>query len=957
MCKFHFITDKVYNVSVDMGVHYLERFVVVDLETTGHSPENKDKIIEIGIVVIEDDKIVEKRNTLLNPNKSIPPFISNLTNITDEDVIDAPMFDEKADTVVELFKDSYLIAHNVPFDMGFLNFELKNSARPILNNLVIDTVELSRILYPKAPGYKLGQLAEYLDITHNEPHRALSDAIVTARLFLKLKEKLRTLPFETLDHLSKIEKSLKSDLHFLLDAFKEEAMFSIPEDETIVSHNGLAFKMESDIEETIHEDTLSYGDYLDDIYEVGGSLSDHLKNYQKRPGQRDMSEIIFDAFQVKKHGLIEAETGTGKSLAYLLPAVYEAVQTNKRIVISTYTTQLQTQLLEEEIPLLEKLVPFDFHVVLLKGRNHYISLERFSYELANSYSDNYDITLTKAIILIWLTETVTGDIDEIQLPTSGYAFYNRISSDAEGQVDPSSPWFRYSYYLRSKRKAQKANIVITNHALLCTDMFNNYQFLPSYSKLIVDEAHHLENTAAHHYGLKLDNITLHFTLNQIGRTEDNKLLDQIISKYVESLQEIPIDKWDTIFDQAKREIDDLFQYIYDYVLHRRKADKALSDVGRIQYRFDEREEAAGAWDSLKEIVSRVTLYLRDLIHILSLIDAHLEEVKDYDKHDKQDILHIIENLQMFIDRLELLFLVEQAVNHVQWIEIDSKGINSTIYLYSEPTDVSSLLMEELFSKKDSVILTSATLTMKNTFDFIRKRLGLDKDEIIAERIVSPFSFSEQVQLLVPNDFPALTHKENDSFVYATSEAILSLAEITDGRMLVLFTSYDMLRKTYKLLKEIMSDSDNSYMLIGQGITSGSRSRLKKNFQSFERSILLGTSSFWEGVDIPGEDLSCLMIVRLPFQPPNHPVFEAKSSELKEQGKNPFMELSLPNAVIKFKQGFGRLIRTVNDRGIVFVCDARIINARYGKYFTDSIPDVPILYDSTHQLINKAEDWF
>ncbi|MHA6251125.1 ATP-dependent DNA helicase DinG [Oceanobacillus sp. CAU 1775] len=936
-------------------MQYLERFVVVDLETTGHSPENKDKIIEIGIVIIENDKIVEKRNTLLNPNKSIPPFISNLTNIKNEDVEDAPIFEEKADTVVELFKDSYLIAHNVPFDMGFLNTELKNSGRTTLNNRVIDTVELSRILFPKAPGYKLGQLAEYLDINHNDPHRALSDAIVTAKLFLKLKEKLSKLPFETLDHLSKIEKLLKSDLYFLLEEFKEKAMMDIFDEPNLVTYNGLAFKMEDDIEEIYNEDKLSYGDFLDEVYEAGGSLSKHLKNYEKRPGQRDMSEIIFDAFQVNKHGLIEAETGTGKSLAYLLPAVYEAVHTKSRIVISTYTTQLQSQLLEEEIPLLQQLVPFDFHVVLLKGRNHYLSLERFSYELANSDSDNYDITLTKAILLVWLTETLTGDIDEIQLPTSGYSFYNRVSSDAEGKTDGQSPWVRYSYYLKAKRKAQKANIVITNHALLCTDMFNDYQFLPSYNKLIIDEAHHLENTAAHHYGLKLDNVTLHYTLNQIGRTEDNKAFDQIISKYIESLQEIPLDKWDVIFDQAKREIDDLFQFIYNYVFQRRKNDKALSDIGRIQYRFNEQEEIAESWEHLKEVVSRVTLYLRDLIHILALIDDQLEEKKDYDKHDKQEILHIIENLQLFIDRLELLFLVQSSVNHVQWIEIDSKGINSTIYLYSEPTDVSTLLMDELFSKKDSVILTSATLTMKNTFDFIRKRLGLDKEEIIAERIVSPFSFKEQVQLLVPNDFPALTHKDNDEFIYATSEAILSLAEITEGRMLVLFTSYDMLRKTYKLLKEIMDD--NKYMLIGQGITSGSRSRLKKNFQSFERSILLGTSSFWEGVDIPGKDLSCLMIVRLPFQPPNHPVFEAKSNELKEQGKNPFMELSLPNAVIKFKQGFGRLIRTVNDRGIVFVCDARIINARYGKYFTESIPDVPILYDSTHQLIDKAEDWF
>ena len=933
----------------------MNKFVVIDLETTGHSPENKDKIIEIGMVVIKNDEIIDKRNTLLNPNKSIPPFITNLTNITNDDVKDAPVFHEKADKVIELFKDSYLIAHNVPFDMGFLNFELENNGRPILRNPVIDTVELSRILFPKAPGYKLSQLADYLDIEHDDPHRALSDAIVTAELFLKLKEKLKSLPYETLSHLLNLEKMFKSDLFELLNEFMERASFEVAKDPQLVTHNGLAFKMEEEIVEDDNVIDSSFGDYLDNIYEENGSLEAHLTNYEKREGQRDMSETIFDAFQVKKHALIEAETGTGKSLAYLIPALYEAKKDNKRIIVSTYTTQLQTQLLEEEIPLIKSLVPFTFHAVLLKGRNHYISLERFSHELGNNQADNYDITLTKAILLIWLTETLTGDLDEIQLPTSGYAFFNRISTDAENQVDVYSPWFRYSFYTRAKRKAQKADLIITNHALLCTDMFNDYQFLPSYNKLIIDEAHHLENTAAHHYGLKLDNITLHFTLNQIGKSEDNKIFSQITGKYAATLQEIPLEKWNKTFDNTKLEIDEFFQYLHAYIIRQRKKNKALSDVGRIQYRFDDQDEDTTSWNAMKEMVARITFQFRDLIHMLSLIDSYLEQEKNYDKYDKQDFLNMIENLQTFIDRFELLFLVEQTVNHVQWIEVDSKGMNSTVHLYSEPTDVSSLLMDELFAKKDSVVLTSATLTMKDDFHFIVKRLGLPENRLITQQINSPFSFKEQVQLLVPNDFPDIKYGNMDDYTYATSEAILSLAEITEGRMLVLFTSYDMLRNTYKLLKEIMDD--DKYMIIGQGITSGSRSRLKKNFQSFERSILLGTSSFWEGVDIPGKDLSCLMIVRLPFQPPNHPVYEAKSKELKENGKNPFMELSLPNAVIKFKQGFGRLIRSTNDRGIVFICDARIIKARYGKIFTDSIPEVPITYDSTHKLIEKANEWF
>lgn len=931
----------------------MNKFVVIDLETTGHSPENNDKIIEIGMVTIEEDKITKKNNTLLNPNKKIPPFITTLTNITNDDVKDAPVFAEKADKIIELFQDSYLIAHNVPFDMGFLNAELKDNGRPILRNSVIDTVELSRILYPKAPSYKLSQLAEYLAIEHDEPHRALSDAYVTAQLFIMLKKKLFSLPYETLANLMSLEKMFKSDLHGLLSEAMDKASFELHEDTELVTYNGLTFKMKDDNPRDDIILSMSFGDYLDNIYEEDGMLEKQFSAYEKRTGQREMSETVYDAFRTKQHALIEAETGTGKSLAYLLPALYEVVQEKKRLIISTYTTQLQTQLLDEEIPLVKKIVPFPFDAVVLKGRSHYISLERLAYELHNSDKDNYDVTLTKAILVVWLTETATGDIDEIQLPASGYSFFRRISADAEGKLDVASPWFRYSFYTRAKRRALRADLVITNHALLCTDMFNDYQFLPAYDKVIIDEAHHLEDTAAHHYGLKLDNITMNYTLNQIGRHEDPKMFAAVVGKYKDSLSEVPFEKWDKLIDETKNEIEELFQYLFAYVTKQRKKDKSLSDIGRVQYRFNEEEETTD-WNIVIEMVNRLLFNYRDLIHFLSHIDTTLEQVKHYDKNDKQELNQMMDRFQRYIDELELLFLVKSEIRHVQWIEIDTKGYNQAVYLYSEPTSVSTLLKDELFAKKDSVILTSATLTMKNSFQFIVKRLGVPEDRLSTKQITSPFSFEEQVQLLIPNDFPDIKYGNMDDYIYATSEAILSLAEITDGRMLVLFTSYDMLRKSYKLLKEIMTDN---YMLIGQGITSGSRARLKKNFQSFDRSILLGTSSFWEGVDIPGEDLSCLMIVRLPFQPPDHPVYEAKSKEIKEHGKNPFMELSLPNAVIKFKQGFGRLIRSTNDRGIVFICDARVKEARYGKYFTESIPNVPILYDSTQQLLEKAREWF
>src|SRR5690625_816912 len=931
----------------------MNKFVVIDLETTGHSPN--DKIIEIGLVVIEKTKIVGEYTTLLHPGQAIPTFISNLTGITDEDVKDAPQFIDKANEITNFFNDSYLVAHNVPFDLNFLNDELSDHELNILTNPVLDTVELARILFPQAPGFKLAQLADFFQIEHKDTHRALSDAYVTAELFLILKEKLLSLPYETMTHLLKLEKIFHSDFYSLLLKQQRQITPKMMNHDDVETYNGLAFKHIDDSQEdhTLFELT-SFGDFLDDIYESDGTMQREIPNYEKRPGQREMSEHIFDAFQATKHGLIEAETGTGKSLAYLIPAIYEAVHHHERIVISTYTTQLQSQLLEEEIPLVRKLISFPFKVALLKGKSHYISLERFARELSQDKQDNYDIALTKAMLLVWITETVTGDIDEIHLPTGGYYFFQGVSTEAEGGIDPQSPWFLRSYYQKARIKAQQADIIITNHALFSTDMFNEYKFLPSYEKAIIDEAHHLETTASRHYGLKLDYVTMQYTLNQLGLSYENNWLGQTLVSYPETKNKLSTEKWDDIFNQAKYEIDDLFRTIFQYVIDQNKHKKSFSDVGRIQYRFDEKKENEEQWNTIKEMVIRLTFNLRDLIHLLTVLDQHFEKKGMSTKFDREDLQQKIKSLQSFIDHLEQLFLIDHEIEQVRWIEAEAYGAKNAVYLYSEPADISTLLTNDLFNQKQSIILTSATLTMRNSFTYIQKRLGLKPENVFVHKIDSPFSYRDQLQLLVPNDFPDINNHLDD-FIYSTCEAILSLAKVTKGRMLVLFTSYDMLRKSHQILKETM-DLDE-FMLIAQGISSGSRTRLKKNFQTFERSILLGTSSFWEGVDIPGDDLSCLMIVRLPFQPPNHPVYEATSAELKEQGKSAFFELALPHAVIRFKQGFGRLIRSANDRGIVFICDARILKARYGKFFTESIPQVPIIHDSTYELMNQAEEWF
>src|SRR5690625_854078 len=926
------------------------KFVIVDLETTGHSPEQGDRIIEIGIVVIQNNEIIATYSTLLNPGIDITPFITNLTNISNSDVKNSPTFSEIAPDIISFFKDAYFIAHNVPFDLRFLNYELQKIDLPELTNKTIDTVEVSRILFPQAPSYKLTELAAYLHINHDIPHRALEDALVTAKIFFEIQKRFRDLPYETIDQLLKLEKYFKSDLYEILKYQRNNLSFSSKEEGKYNVFQGLAFKKIPEIKKYDEEHEYKFGPLLDNIYEEEGKLKRFLNNYEKRLGQREISELIFDSFTHKHHSLIEAGTGIGKTIAYLIPALYKAVTDGQRIVLSTYTTQLQAQLLNNEIPVLEKVLPFPFSVAMLKGQRHYLSLERFAFELNEQTVDtNYDIALTKAMILVWITETDTGDIDEIQLSKSGYYFFEQINTRAEGSINSDSPWFRYSYYIHAKKRAQAAHLIVTNHALLCTDLYNNYEFIPAYNYVIIDEAHHFAQAAARQGALTVENTVINYTLNQLGTSEELRFISSITNE----LTTFPFNErnWNLMFEEVKLAVNELFQAIISYVKNKGKKLQSMSDTGRIQYRLDSKLDGNSSWYGISEISSNVIFLLKDIIKILNKLseETKLSQIK-LDQREK-DINFYIETLNKYIKTLDSFFNPKNLAQKVKWIEIES---NERVFLFEKPLKIADYLQAHLFSKKESVVFTSATLTMRDSFSHIINQLGLSREEVITKQIHSPYNYEEQILFAVPKDFPQINEDE-EQFIYATCEAISSIAEVTEGRTLVLFTSYNMLKKCYYLLQETI-DIDE-YRLIAQCITSGSRMRLQKNFQCFEKAIVLGTSSFWEGIDIPGEDLSSLIIVRLPFQPPNHPVYQAKAKELEKMGKNPFYSLALPEAVLRFKQGFGRLIRSHEDRGVIFVCDSRIMTASYQSFFTKSIPNLKIHFEDTSVLLKKIEKWF
>ncbi|WP_413309209.1 ATP-dependent DNA helicase DinG [Bacillus sp. 1P10SD] len=931
----------------------LNKFVVIDLETTGNLPKKGDKIIQFAAVVIENGTITEQFSSLINPQKAIPAFIEELTGINDEMVKGAPLFSEITEKIQSLLEEAYFVAHNVLFDLSFLQEELIQAGHEGFYGPVLDTVEMARILYPTADGYKLTDLAEKENLRHDRPHQADSDAQVTAELFLILLKRLTALPSLTLRQITHLSGGLKGDLQQLLDELliKRDKRKLDNLSETIEIFHDIALrKNQIELKDVATESDFSYPiteEEKSDVVKQGFDV------FEKRSGQFKMMDTVYQALHSERHALIEAGTGVGKSLGYLLPLAYFTKIHKHPIVVSTHTIQLQEQILKKEIPLLTAILPFKIRTVLLKGRNHYLSLEKFSQTLTDE-NDNYDTTLTKMQILVWLTETETGDKDELNLSSGGLIYWNKIKNEAT-VYSQNQQWQEKDFYLKAKRAAHDTDIIITNHSLLLSDIKGEGSILPNFEYVVIDEGHHLEKVAGQFFGHSLDYLSTRLLLGQFGVFEQKQLfydLEKLLSQTTVKKLNFQTSEINQLVIDMNYEMDEFFKMIALFAKTKLPKNKGFNRV-KVRYTHS---DGGKEGNGLKHCAERFAFLLKDLhakvIERLDLINNEIQALSIEQKHKIEEINLFLKELSELRDTIMNCFIKESK--DVKWIEMDTRSPQNVTTFIAQPASVASSLKKFFFQKKKSVILTSATLTVNNSFDYMMKEIGMDNDSPIQMIIPSPFEYNKQVQLFIPEDLPEVNTVTLDDYVIAITEHIITIAEATKGRMLILFTAYDMLKKTYELIKE--SGFLDEFVLIAQGITSGSRTRLTRNFQRYDKAILLGTSSFWEGVDIPGEDLSCLVIVRLPFSPPDEPLTEAKCQLIVQNGGNPFSEYSLPEAILRFKQGFGRLIRTENDRGVMFVFDKRIITTKYGKSFLQSIPSVPIKKGTIDELVLQIQPW-
>jgi DNA polymerase III epsilon subunit family exonuclease len=848
----------------------LPEIVCLDLEATGMS-SSPDHVIEIGAVRFRGSEVIGRYHTLLNPGVRLPPMIRRMTGISDRELAAAPRLRQVLPQLRAFIAGAGLLAHGAGYDIAFLGDTL--GVRPGEVE-VFDSLDAARVVCPGAPSYSLGALCDLVGLTHPRPHHALEDAEATFRLFLELVRLGGALPTSTLGELRRLTANSSHSLHTFFHVLVQPAAEAVAPSPTP--------DWASPQPRQPLMDRLGAAELTDLVGATGPLASE--PGWELREVQQQMTLAVAQAFERRVNLVCEAGTGTGKSLAYLVPALAWAASGDSQVYISTYTINLQEQLLHKDLPLAARLLGLPLRAVLLKGRGHYLGRLRWEQlvlgtELAEQGGgivemegiDPAELLIFKLKLTVWLSRTHTGDRDELRLFGQEERLWRSVASEwsdcrsAECLNGPTP-----CFYHRSRERAASADVVVVNHALLLADAFSESSSLGRAKNLVIDEAHHLEEAATK--GLTeevreddlVNLLGLAAAAGPRGAVGPSQALARLIGLVLE------------VFEALRAEGRRAFG----------------SELGR-----DIRIEPARWSNYAAELGAR--------LGALAPAEAAVVETR------LVRLVHILE---------------AGDPERVGWAAFGRDG-RSTVK--RAPLDVGPILRESLIEGRDSIILTSATLAINGSFEYFRRRVGLPVSRLVELVLPSPFDFLSQALLCLPTDMPEPADPE---FVERMVDAIEDIALRLRGRTLVLFTSVEQLTAASSELR--LRLAPEGIEVLAQVRGAGSRRSLSERFISLPEAVLCGTNSFWEGLDLPGNALSCVVIARLPFAPPGEPVTRARSELLRD----PFLELALPEAVLRLKQGFGRLIRRATDRGAVVILDPRVSTRAYGTHFIDALPE-------------------
>ena len=687
--------------------------------------------------------------------------------------------------------------------------------------------------------------------------------------------------------------------------------------------------------------------FLEDIdiknyFSKDGILAKEIKGFEYRQEQEEMAQYIQEAINEDKKIIVEAGTGTGKTLAYLIPAIKWAVANKKKVIIATNTINLQEQLLLKDIPLAKSIIKDKFSYVLVKGRNNYVCKRLFN-ELAlgkNIDIGTFSIEAREQIeyILKWGNKTKTGD--KAELPFEVYPdVWELVQSTTELCLGKKCPYRKECFYMKTRMEKMEADILISNHHVFFadlnvraeTDFDSEYLILPRYDMVIFDEAHNIESVARSYFSVEVSKISFTRLLNRIYQRKNKRKKEKSALIRVE----------DTV---DEKNLEDSEQYIYllntlkeEISILKNIGDEYFDEIRKI-YETNTEAPIKKSLNNFEMTKSRFLENLREKKDIFQskLIDfsnlmMSFNNVIDEEKDKNPEVINFNNHLKMFkayIDSFKFINSFEDD-NYIYWLDINSKRTN--VVLTATPLNIAQKLSTVLFDNLDRLVFASATIVVNGSFDYFKKSLGLDEEDCIEAIIKSPFDYNEQMSVYIPSD---IQDSENiNAFVSDASRFILNILLKTNGKAFILFTSYTMLNQIYYSISKKLKDKGFEVFLHGDK----PRSQLIKEFKEAENPILFGTTSFWEGVDVQGENLSNVIITKLPFLVPTDPVVSAISKKIEENGGNSFTDFQLPEAIIKFKQGVGRLIRKKTDSGNIFILDNRILKKRYGSLFINALP--------------------
>ncbi|EIB3066628.1 ATP-dependent DNA helicase DinG [Enterococcus faecalis] len=917
-------------------------YAVVDLETTGTDPTS-DRIIQFGCVLVQDGKIIANFATDVNPNQVVPKQIQSLTGISNTQVQKAPYFEDVAHTIYHYLEDTIFVAHNVHFDYNFLARELVRCGTPLLTIPAIDTVELAQIFLPTEKSFRLSDLSESLGLSHENPHQADSDAQVTAELLLLIQEKMKSLPLVTMEKIAELsQQTARETSAFIQQTYEQMKKQVTPLNPAYQVVSGIALRKK---EVPLFEETF----YQTSTYPKTKKAKEKLfgERFAYRAEQSRMMNLVYDHFTegTTKDLFIEAATGTGKTLGYLLPMSYLATP-EKPVIISTVSIVLQNQLVEKDLPLANQICQGKLRGIVIKSHRHYLDLQRFKATL-NQPTPQKQYALYQMGVLVWLLETETGDLDELQLTNLNHLFWKEVTHRGLDFLSKKDELYEVDFLRHLYKKVAQSNVLIVNHAFLAQESLRKQPLLPESPWLIIDEAHHLPDIASRMASERVNSVILKKQVTHFIEKEQLFVaLQQIFQQFSEEQRLVKVyqqglldfvDEWQDFLFELHR----LFSKTQKRIDHQ----ELLLTKERIDYL-----SAAGEKHS-----QTLQLLLQELLTIQSKLQQTI--MSQLETFSLADRIVFVRLFQFFdeIERVHHCFTIYLDDWRPRWVKeyLPQNEDHGLIEIH----DLESSLLPETkwYPRYERIIYTSGTLKFGNNKKYLPQRLGLT--EVTFKTLPTPYNYAENARVYVPEEAVAIQNASSYEMGQYISDTIEKLMAQEERSVLVLFTSHELLSTVYHQVQPRLLEKGQE--VLAQGI-SGSREKILKRFSNGKTNVLLGADSFWEGVDLPGTALQLLIVTRLPFENPKRPLVQAKYAYLEAEGIQPFAQEAVPKAALRLRQALGRLIRSEEDRGALLILDRRLVTAKYGKRLIKAFPKglsvkeapMPEILEELKEFLNK-----